>query len=79
MGATDDAAIEAWLENMAMCFSLRDYTSNMKVLHGSISAEGERSSMVEDAPTTTEHGLRRRVMGTVRGVVLGEVFFRGIH
>jgi hypothetical protein len=22
---------EAWLENMVMCFSLRDYTSNMKV------------------------------------------------
>jgi hypothetical protein len=23
MGATDDSATEAWLENMAMCFSLR--------------------------------------------------------
>jgi hypothetical protein len=30
-GAPDGAAAEAWLENMAMCFSLRDYTSNMKV------------------------------------------------
>jgi hypothetical protein len=30
-GAPDDAAAEAWLENMAMCFALRDYTSNMKV------------------------------------------------
>jgi hypothetical protein len=30
-GALDGAAIEAWLENMEMCFSLRDYTSNMKV------------------------------------------------
>jgi hypothetical protein len=30
-GATDDTTIEAWLENMVMCFSLRDYTSNMKV------------------------------------------------
>jgi hypothetical protein len=30
-GALDDAIIEAWLENMVMCFSLRDYTSNMKV------------------------------------------------
>jgi hypothetical protein len=30
-GATDGLAIEAWLENMAMCFELRDYTSNMKV------------------------------------------------
>jgi hypothetical protein len=30
-GAPDGAAIEAWLENMEMCFALRDYTSNMKV------------------------------------------------
>jgi hypothetical protein len=30
-GALDGTAIEAWLENMAMCFTLRDYTSNMKV------------------------------------------------
>jgi hypothetical protein len=30
-GASDDAAAEAWLENMAMCFTLRDYTYNMKV------------------------------------------------
>jgi hypothetical protein len=30
-GAPDGAATEAWLENMAMCFALRDYTSNMKV------------------------------------------------
>jgi hypothetical protein len=29
--AMDDAATEAWLENMAMCFALRDYTSNLKV------------------------------------------------
>ena len=30
-GSPDGVATEAWLENMAMCFSLRDYTSNMKV------------------------------------------------
>jgi hypothetical protein len=30
-GAPDDITAEAWLENMAMCFALRDYTSNMKV------------------------------------------------
>jgi hypothetical protein len=30
-GAPDDAAVEAWLENMSMLFSLCDYTSNMKV------------------------------------------------
>jgi hypothetical protein len=31
LGATDGVATEAWLENMAMCFALRDYTLNMKV------------------------------------------------
>jgi hypothetical protein len=31
MGAMDGSATEAWLENMVMCFALRDYTSNMKV------------------------------------------------
>jgi hypothetical protein len=30
-GAPNGAATEAWLENMEMCFALRDYTSNMKV------------------------------------------------
>jgi hypothetical protein len=30
-GALDGTAAEAWLENMAMCFTLRNYTSNMKV------------------------------------------------
>jgi hypothetical protein len=30
-GAPDGAAAEAWLESMAMCFALCDYTSNMKV------------------------------------------------
>jgi hypothetical protein len=30
-GAPDGAVTEAWLENMVMCFALRDYTSNMKV------------------------------------------------
>jgi hypothetical protein len=30
-GATDGLATEEWLENMAMFFSLHDYTSNMKV------------------------------------------------
>jgi hypothetical protein len=35
--------------------------------------------MVEDAPTSTKHGHRSRVMGTVRGMVLGEVIVRGTH
>jgi hypothetical protein len=30
-GATNDVVIKAWLDNMVMCFALRNYTSNMKV------------------------------------------------
>jgi hypothetical protein len=30
-GATDDATAKAWLENMAIFFAVRNYTSNMKV------------------------------------------------
>jgi hypothetical protein len=30
-GAMDVLVTEAWLENMVMCFTLHDYTSNMKV------------------------------------------------
>jgi hypothetical protein len=30
-GAPDGTAAKAWLENMAMCFALHDYTSNLKV------------------------------------------------
>jgi hypothetical protein len=30
-GAPEGAASEAWLDSMEMCFSLHDYTSNMKV------------------------------------------------
>jgi len=30
-GSMDDLTVEAWLENMDMCFVLRDYTFNMKV------------------------------------------------
>ena len=47
---------EAWLENMAICFALRDYTSNMKVCMAVFQLKGERSSMVEDAPAIVEHG-----------------------
>jgi hypothetical protein len=30
-GVIDDLAIKEWLQNMVMCFTLHDYTSNMKV------------------------------------------------
>ena len=48
-------------------------------LRGGLSTEGERSSMVEDAPAATEHGCGRRVLGAVRGTVPREVPFKGIH
>jgi hypothetical protein len=44
-----------------------------------ISTEGEHSSMVEDAPATTEHDRRKSVIGTVRGMVSREVPIKGIH
>jgi hypothetical protein len=31
MGATNISIIGAWLDNMAMCVALHDYTSNRKV------------------------------------------------
>jgi hypothetical protein len=34
-------------------------------MHGSILVEGECSSIMEDTPTSTKHGRRRHVMGTV--------------
>jgi hypothetical protein len=41
--------------------------------HGGLSAEGEHSTMVEDAPATIEHGYQRRVMGNLQGEVPREV------
>jgi hypothetical protein len=40
LGAPDGAAAEAWLENMAMCFALCDYTSNMKVCMAAFPLKG---------------------------------------
>jgi hypothetical protein len=79
MGVTNRSVAEAWLENMAMCFALHEIHLQHEGLHGSLLFEGELSSMVEDAPTSTKHGHQRRVMGTVRGAVPREVYFRGIH
>ena len=39
-GSTDGQSAEAWLENMAMCFTLRDYTSNMKAKMGIFQLKG---------------------------------------
>jgi hypothetical protein len=41
LGSTNDLATKYWLENMAMCFTLCDYTSNMKVSHGHLPTERE--------------------------------------
>jgi hypothetical protein len=48
-------------------------------LHGGLSTKGESSYMVEDAPTTTEHGHRRCFMGIVQGTVSREVPIRRMH
>ena len=39
-GSTDGQFAEAWLENMAMCFTLREYTSNMKAKMGIFQLKG---------------------------------------
>jgi hypothetical protein len=31
LGSTNGLVVDAWLEYMVMCFTLCDYTSNMKV------------------------------------------------
>jgi hypothetical protein len=64
MGAMDDLAVEAWLENMAMCFTLRDYTSNMKVCMAVFQLKGEHSTLVEDTPTSTKHGRSKTCHGS---------------
>jgi len=61
-----------------MCFTLHDYL-HLEGLYGGLSAEGERSSMVENAPAAFEHDRQRRVMGTIRGIVPREVSIRGIR
>jgi hypothetical protein len=58
-------------------------TSRLHLQHestqGGLSTEGEHYYMMEDTPSTIEHGHQRRVMGIVQGAVLGEVFVKGIH
>jgi hypothetical protein len=58
-----------------VCFTLRVYDLQHEGPHGGLSIEGERSFMTEDTPAPFELGLRRCVMGTVRGTVPGEVYF----
>jgi hypothetical protein len=36
----DGEVAEAWLENMEMCFALRDYTQNIKVRMGILQQKG---------------------------------------
>jgi hypothetical protein len=76
-GAPDDVAAEAWLENITMFFSLRDYTSNMKVRMEIFQLRG--STLLWWKTLLIEHDHRRCVMGTIRGMVLREVPIRGIH
>jgi hypothetical protein len=74
MSATENSSTEAWLENKAMCFALHGNDLQHDDPHGGLQL-GERSSMVEDAPTSTKHGHLSRVRGTVPG----EVIVKGIR
>jgi hypothetical protein len=65
MSALDGTTAKEWLENMVMCFALREYTSNIKVCRVVFQLKGELSSMVEEAPTAFEHGSRRCFMRTI--------------
>jgi hypothetical protein len=39
-GSTDEQVVESWLENIVMCFALRDYMSNIKVCMGIFKLKG---------------------------------------
>jgi hypothetical protein len=78
-GALDGAAIETWLKNMAMCFTVRDYTSNMKVYMAVFQLKGSALLWWKTLLSQLKHGHQSCVMGTVQGMVLREVYFRGIH
>ena len=78
-GAPDGAAAEAWLENMAICFALCDYTSNMKFCMEVSQLKGSVILWWKTLLPHLTHDLQRHVMGIIQGAVLGEVFVRGIH
>jgi hypothetical protein len=61
-GAPDDAATEAWWENMAMCFALHNFTSNLKVCKAVVPDE---FSFIEKASED-----KQKVRGRVTGCAL---------
>ena len=67
------------MERKALCFMIHGYNLQHEGPQGGLSIEGEHSSMVEDTPTTVEHGHRRHVMGNIQGTVLRELSIRVIH
>jgi hypothetical protein len=57
MSAMADAIAKEWIENKAVCFFLYSYDLQHEGLNDSLQIKGEHSSMVEDAPTSSKHGL----------------------
>jgi len=75
----DGTTIETWLKNMAMCFIVCDYTSNMKVYMALFQLKESALLWWKTLLSQLKHGHQSCVMGTVQGMVLREVYFRGIH
>jgi hypothetical protein len=56
LGASEGAATEAWIGKDGDVLRTSQLYLPLEGPHGGLSLEGERSSMVEDAPTTAGHG-----------------------
>jgi hypothetical protein len=78
-GSPDGAAAEAWLENMAMCFALRDYTSNMKVRMAVFQLKGSSLLWWKMLLPQLNMVIEDVSWELSRGTVPREVPFRGIH
>jgi hypothetical protein len=72
-GAMDVLATEAWLENMVMCFTLHDYTSNMKVCMVVFQLKGSALLWWKTLLPQLNMDVEDSLMGIVRGVIMGEV------
>jgi hypothetical protein len=79
MGATDDLAIEAWLENMVMCFALHDYTSNMKFCMAVFQLKGSALLWWKMLLPQLNMVFEDMSWELFEEMVMGEVLVQGIH
>jgi hypothetical protein len=56
LGASEGAATEAWIGKDGDVLRTSQLYLQHESPHGGLSTNGERSSIVEDAPATAEHG-----------------------